>query len=94
MVSSVFDMRRRVEDWATALGNKFRRIFTERGVDFFEKDPILDASDEGTELKALEPPPNEASSSDAKGKDGESGQNYMTPEMLFKLRMEVLPRLK
>lgn len=77
-------------DRETKLGERFRRIFLERGHDFFEKDesarygheqaPEDDASGAQQDIEV----PSEA--------DGE--QKYMTPEMLLKMRWDLLPRLQ
>jgi mediator of RNA polymerase II transcription subunit 17, fungi type len=85
------------EEQDAKIGELFRRILIERGVDFFDKDPSerYGASrdeDEGqpsTDNQAKKDPPD----------TGESGQDDedvrpMTPEMLLKMRGELIPRLQ
>ncbi|TDL29591.1 hypothetical protein BD410DRAFT_848954 [Rickenella mellea] len=81
------------QDWSAKLGNKFRKIFVERGHDFFDRSDrgILDSN----------APPNESIAGNEKGVHepdelvnvDDNGQKFMSPEMLFKMRMEIIPRL-
>ena len=80
-------------DRETKLGERFRRIFLERGHDFFEKD---DGTRYGHE-QAPEEKPDDVSGAQQDVEtppevDGE--QKYMTPETLLKMRWDLLPRLQ
>lgn len=85
------------EEWDAKLGDRFNRIFAERGIDFFDLDSATryKVSDDDT------PPPSEETddkqvnnelTTDGDVQDQEP--KPMTPEMLFKMRMELLPRLQ
>lgn len=81
---SSFDCLRR-QDWATKLGDDFRRIFREQGTDFFEKQAEnryqnVDNIKKDTTIDNLLEDSNDTQT--------------MTPEELFKMRMEIIPRLQ
>ncbi|KAJ6536623.1 subunit 17 of mediator complex-domain-containing protein [Mycena sp. CBHHK59/15] len=72
-------------DPGKALGERLRRVFAERGLDFFERnDGHINALSATTD-DASEPADDEAQTEVAAGP--------MTPEDLYKMRMEVLPQL-
>ncbi|KAI0692568.1 subunit 17 of mediator complex-domain-containing protein [Cytidiella melzeri] len=68
------------EDLSSKVGKNLARIFQEKGHDFFDKYPsgIDSDNEEGDEEKHKEPDDN---------------VQPMTPEELFKMRMEILPQL-
>ncbi|EKM59963.1 uncharacterized protein PHACADRAFT_250784 [Phanerochaete carnosa HHB-10118-sp] len=70
------------EDPISKIGENLRRIFLERGVDFFERyhNGIEAAKDEASEEK----PKDEA---------GDVQIQPMTPEELFRMRMDIMPQL-
>ena len=82
------DLWNRIENPTTILGENLRRIFVERGIDFFERQDQLPIGD------ALVPPPRESS---PVSEDDESTTDNtrltMSPEQLFKMRMEITPQL-
>ncbi|KAI0719565.1 subunit 17 of mediator complex-domain-containing protein [Cerioporus squamosus] len=75
------------EDPTAAVATKLRRIFLERGLDFFD-------TEKGTRTSAREHEGN-VEQADALPKDGESSEpsHHMTPEELYKMRMSLLPQL-
>lgn len=80
----------RKDDPSKSLGEKLRRIFVERGVDFFDK------NQGGLLSEGILPDTQKLSDVDADttGNIPEEGnQHTMTPEELFKMRMEILPQL-
>ncbi|KAH7914170.1 subunit 17 of mediator complex-domain-containing protein [Hygrophoropsis aurantiaca] len=68
--------------------DKLRRIFIERGVDFFDH-PNGKSSLEDASL----PPASESTESMPTDEIQESSRSTMTPEELFKMRMEIMPQL-
>ncbi len=73
----------RREDPTAAAGTKLRRIFLERGLDFFEAEKdahtaIHDVQDEGKD--------GDTDSGEAQAAES---SHYMTPEELYKMRMEL-----
>lgn len=75
------------EDPTASVGTKLRRIFLERGLDFFD-------AEKGTRTTAREARGG-AEQVDAAPKDEESAEpsHHMTPEELYKMRMSLLPQL-
>ncbi len=67
------------EDPTSKVGENLRRIFIERGHDFFDK------QHRGAELDEGEDEPQ---------KEATDRVQPMTPEQLFKMRVEVLPQLQ
>ncbi|KAK7054802.1 hypothetical protein VNI00_003265 [Paramarasmius palmivorus] len=79
------------ESRAKTLGDNLRRIFTERGADFFEQNPpgFLETG----VLRSSEPK-EQANEADEDDSDEESGESKpMTVDELFKMRMEIIPHL-
>lgn len=84
----------RKEDPTKSLGDKLRRIFVERGVDFFD-------NNQGSQLQEgiLTNSQNaDDTGGDAHGEEEDSeiletSNRVMTTEDLFKMRMEILPQL-
>ncbi|THH08655.1 hypothetical protein EW145_g2561 [Phellinidium pouzarii] len=82
------------EETDAKLGQRFRRIFAERGIDFFDSDSTSrfdqngDKSSPGRDGGGVDVG---AAGADEQVIDGEA--KLMTPEMLFKMRSEILPRL-
>ena len=81
------------------LGERFRQIFVERGVDFFDLDPdsryklepndmSKDAAKAGQGVDASADEPEKTST------DGDEREKLMTPEKLYNMRTEILPRLQ
>jgi mediator of RNA polymerase II transcription subunit 17, fungi type len=73
------------------LGDNLRRIFTERGADFFEQNPpgFLETG----VLRSSEPK-EQSNEADEEDSDEESGESKpMTVDELFKMRMEIMPNL-
>ncbi|KAH0840134.1 subunit 17 of mediator complex-domain-containing protein [Lanmaoa asiatica] len=77
-----------IEKPTTVIGENLRRIFVERGIDFFERQDQLPIGD------ALVAPPRESS---PVSEDGEhitdNTRLTMSPDQLFKMRMEIAPHL-
>lgn len=79
-------------DHETKLGERFRRIFIERGHDFFDT-PV--EARYGQQLEAQSETMlgmDEKKETQENEQDGE--QKFMTPEQLLKMRWDVLPRLQ
>ncbi len=76
------------EDPTAAVGTKLRRIFLERGLDFFD-------AEKGTRTSIARESQEDAEQADASPKDGESSEpsHHMTPEELFKMRLLLMPQL-
>ncbi|KAH9853483.1 subunit 17 of mediator complex-domain-containing protein [Lenzites betulinus] len=75
------------DDPVAAVGTKLRRIFQERGHDFFEKQKIL---------RAIPPAQSQESPQEEEpGEDEEHAEvsHTMTPEELYKMRMNLSPQL-
>ena len=79
----------RREDPTAAVGTKLRRIFLERGLDYFEAE------------KGVRPPASRESEEAAEQPDADRGDeasperpHHMTPEELFKMRGEVVHQLQ
>lgn len=74
------------EDPTEVVGTRLRRIFLERGLDFFDAEKGAHASsvrgEEGIEQEDVQ---SKASSSEQ--------SHHMTPEELHKMRMSLLPQL-
>ncbi|KAF9457004.1 subunit 17 of mediator complex-domain-containing protein, partial [Collybia nuda] len=73
------------ENASQGLGNKLRRIFAERGLDFFEKTLNIRTDEE----VAIEQCQGKTDNKD----DVNSTNNFMTMEELHRMRMEILPQL-
>lgn len=86
----------RKEDPAKGLGDKLRRIFVERGVDFFDKN-LGRALQDGVLTSGLTRPDlvdNSTGQEEESSKESHQPSNRaMTAEELFKMRMEILPQL-
>lgn len=86
------------EEWDAKLGERFRRIFAERGIDFFDTDPDSRYLDEaGTDEKnASSANEKDASTAEQEKEDADADGEVklMTPEMLFNMRNEIIPRLQ
>ncbi|KAF8450286.1 subunit 17 of mediator complex-domain-containing protein [Boletus edulis BED1] len=77
-----------IENPTTLLGENLRRIFVERGVDFFERQDQLPIGDE------LVPPPRESSPVSEDGEHTTDNTRLtMSPEQLLKMRMVITPQL-
>ncbi|KAG9317670.1 subunit 17 of mediator complex-domain-containing protein [Chiua virens] len=77
-----------IENPTTVLGENLRRIFLERGIDFFERQDQLPKGD------ALVAPPRESSPvSEDGGYATDNTKLTMSPEQLFKMRTEINPQL-
>ncbi|TFK89819.1 hypothetical protein K466DRAFT_597460 [Polyporus arcularius HHB13444] len=76
------------EDPTAAVGTKLRRIFLERGLDFFD-------AEKGTRTSIARESQEDAEQADASPKDGESSEpsHHMTPEELIKMRLLLMPQL-
>lgn len=69
------------QDPHKSLADRLRRVFAERGVDFFERNSAhIVAPDERDTVPDTEPPP-------------DASPGPMTPDDLYKMRVEVLPQL-
>ncbi|KAL0574670.1 hypothetical protein V5O48_007286 [Marasmius crinis-equi] len=84
----------RKESTAKLLGENLRRIFIERGPDFFEKNPngFLKSGALNSELATKDPQDEPGLKADESETD-EMTVKPMTVEELFKMRMEVMPQL-
>lgn len=80
----------RKEDPSKVLSEKLRRIFSERGVDFFDKFQG-DLVSEGAPTDAQASQDADAAATGDIAEDVH--QHAMTPEELYKMRMEILPQL-
>ena len=85
----------RKDDPAKSLGERLRRIFVERGVDFFDKNQgqLLQEGilTNGQNLADVE---DEMRRDEEATEDTDDQSNHaMTPEELLKMRMEILPQL-
>ncbi|KAI0375628.1 hypothetical protein BV20DRAFT_984465 [Pilatotrama ljubarskyi] len=76
------------EDPTTAIGTKLRRIFIERGIDFFERQKGSDTIPGPQKQNA--PAQDEGA---ADGEERAEASHTMTPEELYKMRMTLLPQL-
>jgi mediator of RNA polymerase II transcription subunit 17, fungi type len=72
------------------LGENLRRIFIERGVDFFERQDTLRATGDLSIPQALDTKDDKVESDQQE--EGVS-KAHMNPEELFKMRMEIMPQL-
>ena len=75
------------------LGNNFSRIFTEQGVDFFEKLKSHGISDDDESIADNSDNEN-ASSKPNESEKRQLLEHPMTPEELFQMRKEMLPQLQ
>jgi mediator of RNA polymerase II transcription subunit 17 len=73
-----------VQTPSAKLADHLRRIFRERGTDFFQKKSSERAQPDSAESTSDDEPSNEGKGRDAKP---------MTTDELFKLRAEILPKL-
>jgi mediator of RNA polymerase II transcription subunit 17 len=73
----------------TALGEKLRRVFIERGLDFFGKQKGGPLQDRPPILEGQTP---EDDTSDPT-RDDDATAKIMSTEELFNMRMEILPQL-
>ncbi|KAL5488212.1 hypothetical protein ACEPAI_6320 [Sanghuangporus weigelae] len=87
------------KDYDTKLTERFHRIFAERGVDFFDSDPETryrsepETSDSNVASSA--PDKENESPDDADKKETPPDEEkLMTPEKLFQMRSEIIPRLQ
>ena len=78
----------RREDPTAAVSTKLRRIFLERGLDYFEAEKGAQPSASRESQEAVEP-----SDSPRGNEDPPEQTHHMTPEELYKMRMESLPHL-
>ncbi|KAF8843129.1 hypothetical protein BDN67DRAFT_924851 [Paxillus ammoniavirescens] len=79
------------ENPTTVLGENLGRIFLERGIDFFERQDHLSSAGDGQVAQPREssPVPDE----DGDHTVADSTKLSMSPEELFKMRMEIIPQL-
>lgn len=77
----------RREDPTAAVGTKLRRIFLERGLDFFEAE-----KDACTTVHDVQDEENDGDTTPGEGKAAELS-HHMTPEELYKMRMELTSSL-
>ncbi len=83
------------EEWDAKLGQKFRRIFAERGIDFFDRyDSSNGALDKITPQADLLSVNEKQTAERGDISDDTSDSQLMTAEMLFKMRSEIIPRLQ
>ncbi|KAG1833319.1 subunit 17 of mediator complex-domain-containing protein [Suillus variegatus] len=78
------------QDPTKLLGENLRRIFIERGVDFFERQDTLRATGDLSIPQALDTKDDKVESDQQE--EGVS-KAHMNPEELFKMRMEIMPQL-
>ncbi|KIK48933.1 hypothetical protein CY34DRAFT_518618 [Suillus luteus UH-Slu-Lm8-n1] len=78
------------QDPTKLLGENLRRIFTERGVDFFERQDALRATGDLSIPQALNTKDHKVEPDQQE--EGVS-KDHMTTEELFKMRMEIMPQL-
>lgn len=80
------------ENLTKQLGQKLRRVFLERGVDFFEKGRVRSSSKTDTQgMEDVNPPALEEHLEE--GSTDKSASSTMTTEDLLKMRMDILPHL-
>lgn len=72
------------------MGENLRRIFIERGVDFFERQDALRVTGDLAIPQALDTNDEKI---DLDNRDEVVSKAIMTPEELFKMRMEIMPHL-
>jgi mediator of RNA polymerase II transcription subunit 17 len=77
----------------SALGEKLRRIFVERGYDFFEKQKGGPLQERAPILEGQAPADDTFDGSDPARGDGHAITRIMSTEELFNMRMEILPQL-
>lgn len=75
------------EDPTAAVGTKLRRIFLERGLDFFEAE-----KDARTAIRDVQDEEKERDPASGEGQAAEPF-HHMTPEELYKMRMELTSSL-
>ncbi|KLO08277.1 hypothetical protein SCHPADRAFT_944596 [Schizopora paradoxa] len=82
------------EEWDAKLGQRFRRIFAERGIDFFERYDLHDGALDKVPPQTI-PSTTDEKQGEVQGDptDGLSDSKLMTVEMLFRMRSEIIPRL-
>ncbi|KZT12461.1 uncharacterized protein LAESUDRAFT_638864 [Laetiporus sulphureus 93-53] len=73
------------EDSTAKVGENLRKIFLERGLDFFDKKP--------QDREKIQSDHNAEPEQEGEQEDKHGLQHPMTPEELFKMRMEVMPQL-
>lgn len=83
------------EEWDSKFGQKFRRIFAERGIDFFDSYDLNNGALEKV-APQVDPSTDNDKQTTEQGdlSDGTSETKLMTAEMLFKMRNEIIPRLQ
>ncbi|OCB84517.1 hypothetical protein A7U60_g8503 [Sanghuangporus baumii] len=81
------------KDYDTKLTERFHRIFVERGVDFFDSDPEIRYR---SEPESSSTPDKEDESPDEadKKETPPDEEKLMTPDKLFQMRSEIIPRLQ
>ncbi|KIK95587.1 hypothetical protein PAXRUDRAFT_32897 [Paxillus rubicundulus Ve08.2h10] len=79
------------ENPTTVLGENLRRIFLERGIDFFERQDNLASAGDGLVAQPRECSP--MSDEDGEHTVADSTKLSMSPEELFKMRVEIMPQL-
>lgn len=88
------------QEWDAKLGEQFRRIFIERGVDFFDLDAEsryrFEPEDVNKDIVQANVGEDDAVMSEAEkeSQDADEQAKLMTPEKLFNMRTEILPRLQ
>ena len=84
------------EDYDTKLSERFRRIFAERGIDFFDTDPETRyrSEPETSDSTSTQDEENVPSDEAEKKEPQQDEEKLMTPEKLFQMRSEILPRLQ
>lgn len=86
------------EEGDAKLGERFRRIFTERGIDFFDSDPASRYGQESLNTESgehgIDRNDDQQDADSPEEQDVDVEAKFMTPEMLFKMRSEILPRLQ
>ena len=78
----------RDEPPGTQLGENLRRMFLERGLDFFNQDE--------EQRRVNEPPSEDGAEPQSRDTESPDGQNAeaMSPEALANMRLEILPQLQ
>lgn len=85
--SSASSTMARREDPTAVVGTRLRRVFVERGIDFF------DAQKGSRTLPAPQTQESSAPNESANEPEPSESSHTMTPEELYKMRMSLLPQL-
>lgn len=92
---SIYEPR---EEWDAKLGERFRRIFIERGIDFFDTDPesryLVDTGKEEKHVFNANEKDAPTTEQEKEDEDADGEAKLMTPEMLYNMRSEIIPRLE